>query len=216
MQNVLIAPNIPARYPNYMIDLQSVSHLADLPIHQIDKGMAVSILIGIDHAYALMPREVRCNPCDKHQPYAMRTLFGWSLNGHIGGRSVIQVTSNFVSIDQKMVNTLKMKPCDDDRVSTSLYNRKVIDLWSREVWHTERHYIVTIPQNKGKQNVPDSKFTSISIFKNLRNRLPDKHIMESYSNYCCQIRSGEDGAGLCFQSNQWWQLEQSVLCRSGL
>ena len=56
MQNDLIAPNIPARYPNYMIDLQSVSHLANLPIHQIDKGMPVSILIGMDHAYALMPR----------------------------------------------------------------------------------------------------------------------------------------------------------------
>ena len=108
MQNALVVPHIPVRYPNHAIDLKSVPHLADLPIHQIDKNVQISILIGMDHAYALMPREVRCNPCDKRQPYASRTVFGWSLNGLIGDQSVIEVASNFVSMDQQIENLWNM------------------------------------------------------------------------------------------------------------
>ena len=189
MQNVLVVPHIPARYPNHAINLKSVPHLADLPIHQIDKNVQISILIGMDHAYALMPREVRCNPCDKRQPYASRTLFGWSLNGLIGDQSVIEVASNFVSMDQQIENLWNMETWDDDRVSTSFEDRKVIDLWNQNVWHNEGHYVLPIPWKEEKPNFPDNKYTAMSRLKNLRSRLLKKDMLELYNENLHKIVS---------------------------
>ena len=65
---------------------------------RVGSDVQVDVLIGMDNAYALMPLEVRCSSSDRRQPYATRTLFGWSLNGPVDNNSCLQVSSHFVDL----------------------------------------------------------------------------------------------------------------------
>ena len=80
---VLVVGSIPVRYPTNYVYINLYPHLADLPMPRVGNDVQVDVLIGMDNAYALMPLEVRCSSSDRRQPYATRTLFGWSLNGPV-------------------------------------------------------------------------------------------------------------------------------------
>ena len=65
--HVLVTDKIAYAYPEKTIDLSQYPYLSDLPIATANAGVSVDILIGMDNAEALMPREVRCGPV-KNQP----------------------------------------------------------------------------------------------------------------------------------------------------
>ena len=62
------------------------SHLKDVKIDKIDAP--IGNLIGNDAPRALEPKEVK--ECQERGPYAVRTIFGWTINGPLGrsGRSI--------------------------------------------------------------------------------------------------------------------------------
>ena len=65
----------------------------------------VNVLIGQDCAEALIPLEIRRGATG--EPFATRTLFGWSLNGSISTQCTLnkQVIANFIttfSIEKKL------------------------------------------------------------------------------------------------------------------
>ena len=73
--NVYVIDEIPVKRCN--VDVTRFDHLRDLPV---EKSMSnVDILIGQDHAEALIPLQIRKGK--KGEPFAVHTLFGWSVNG---------------------------------------------------------------------------------------------------------------------------------------
>ena len=93
LRNVYVIDNIPANAPS--IDLCRYEYVKDLPV--CSKGEKVELLIGQDHAEALLPLELK-----KGRPkelFAVRTKRGWSLNGPVTTHKVSRtVTSNFIQI----------------------------------------------------------------------------------------------------------------------
>ena len=92
MQNVIITDRIPVSAA--CVDLARYDHLAGLKICLPTDGR-VQLLIGQDNAEALLPLEVSRG--EKGEPFAVRTIFGWSVNGPAGQGNLHTKTSHFVS-----------------------------------------------------------------------------------------------------------------------
>ena len=90
VSNVMVIPNIPARYPECAIDVKKYPHLADLPLCMPSSDTRVNILLGMDNSRLLMPLEVRANERGPGQPYATRMRLGWSLkdNGQLVPKTI--------------------------------------------------------------------------------------------------------------------------------
>ena len=70
---------------NNNIDVSKFDHLCSLPL--VKYISHVDILIGQDHAEALMPLEI-CKG-SSGEPFGVRSMFGWSLNGPSVGKGTL-------------------------------------------------------------------------------------------------------------------------------
>ena len=96
VMTALVVDSIPVRYPGSVTDVDQYPYLADLDLSRHSSDVRVDVLVGMDNAAALMSLEVRCSDKQIRQPYATRTLFGWSLNGPVGDvTNSLQVSSHF-------------------------------------------------------------------------------------------------------------------------
>ena len=180
MNNVLVVSNIPARYCHKRVHVKVYPYLADLPIHHVGDDVYADVLIGMDHAQALMPLDIRCNHNEKNQPYAVKTLFGWCLNGPVGCQSVTEVSSHFVNIEQHVEKLWDMESVDEEMPSFSYEDRRVIDLWNQETSHEDGHYTIPIPWKEGRPNMPNNRYCAVKRLKNLVNRLQKTEMLEKY------------------------------------
>ena len=179
--NVLVVGSIPVRYPTNSVDINMYPHLADLPMPRVGTDVQVDVLIGMDNAYALMPLEVRCSSSDRCQPYATRTLFGWSLNGPVDNNSCLQVSSHFVDLGREIDKLWEVETLDEDARSLSYEDRKVLDLWDREIEHKDGHYVIPIPWKDETATMPNNKHAATSRLNNLTSRLCKTDMLEQYS-----------------------------------
>ena len=78
LERVLTRPSIPIKRPyiGQQCELKQWRHLPDLEIPEVD-ATSVMLLIDQDYPDTLMPRELRSD--DVGDPYATRTLLGWTL-----------------------------------------------------------------------------------------------------------------------------------------
>ena len=173
VMTALAVNSIPVRYPGSVIDIDQYPYLADLDLPRLSSDVRVDILIGMDNADALMPLEVKCSDTQKRQPYATRTLFGWSLNGPVGNlTNSLQVSSHFVHLEQRISKLWEIEQCDEDSQSKLSYDdRKVEDLWRREVKHEAGHYVVPIPWKDGRPSMPNNRAQAQGRLDNLIKRL---------------------------------------------
>ena len=77
-------------------DIQKWEHLKDLQAPNMSKELKVELIIGQDNPGILQPLEIRRG--DKwDDPYALRTILGWAINGPLGGDSSSnKAISNFI------------------------------------------------------------------------------------------------------------------------
>ena len=155
MSNVYIVDEIPV---NVACDFAyDYDHLRDLPVHK--SPPQVDILIGQDHHEALLPLETRRG--GKGEPFAVRTLLGWSVNGPVSHRLVSnRVVNNFISAndattdnDMQALWDLERDSLKDVSVTWSSDDKGVIELWDSTAKIVEGHYELPIPWR------PDIQFT---------------------------------------------------------
>lgn len=92
MMNVYVVEDIPVN--SSYVPLHDYEHLYDLPVDSA--AQQVDLLIGQDVAEALIPLETRRGR--QGEPFAVRTLLGWSINGPVSCRAVSKkVIANFVT-----------------------------------------------------------------------------------------------------------------------
>ena len=77
MNNVFVIDKIPVSCASH--NEVSLHHLKDLDLPDLSRITEVDLLIGQDHSAALLPLEIKSG-C-RGDPFAIRGLFGWSLNG---------------------------------------------------------------------------------------------------------------------------------------
>jgi len=121
MSNVYVINEIPFTTPK--IDKRRYTHLVDLPVVECS---GVDILIGQDHSEALFPIQTRSG--QKGEPFAVKTLLGWAINGPVSVRSVVnkQVVSNCVHTHSVEENIGKLWDIENDSVDKSNVS------WSKE------------------------------------------------------------------------------------
>ena len=106
-KNVLELPQVYAR-PLLPVSLENMGqeedassweHLRDINLPLVDANHA-TLLIGQDNPDALIPFDARRGKVGK--PYATKTLFGWTLNGPLGGIRRNSASVNFIQVDHNL------------------------------------------------------------------------------------------------------------------
>ena len=95
LSNVVVVERIPFNTPD--VSIHDYPHLQDLHI-PLPSSVLPQLLVGQDHAEALIPLDVRRG--DEHQPFAVRTKFGWTVNGSTNASRKapkVRAMSHFVS-----------------------------------------------------------------------------------------------------------------------
>ena len=74
-----------------------------------------------------------------------------------------------------------METLDEDARYLSYEDRRVLDLWDREIEHNDGHYVIPIPWKEDSATMPNNKYAATSRLNNLNNRLPMTDMLEQYS-----------------------------------
>jgi len=178
ISNVYVVDEIPVTSSCPIFD--NFPHLKGLQF--VDRGQTVHLLIGQDNADALIPLEVRKGK--RGQPFACRTLFGWSVNGPdvfgLPGRKAI---SHFIRSDSTsevcQLSEFENGDLDLESLSLSHNDKRVLELWDRETCFADGHYQVPIPW-KDSVEVPNNLFVAKSRLVSLKQSLEKKSLMHSY------------------------------------
>ena len=189
LNNVLVNSPLPARYPKNMIDISQYPHLADIPLPKVQLGDSVDLIIGMDNGHLLFPLESRRNPDAVHEPYAIRYAFGWCLNGSIDDSLSFEVHSNFLQLQSATENSWQFDNRDfDEEIAYSVDDRKVTELWDREIHRDdEGHYVLPIPWKDGRPNLPNNKFVAQNRLESLTKRLARRDMTETYADNINQM-----------------------------
>jgi len=146
-RNVYVVDTIPVSSSVSYDAYSKYEHLKDL---KFSNAMNVQLLIGQDQSEALLPLEIRKGK--KGEPFAIRSLFGWALNGPGHSANCINhhVVTNFINPCAKAapeINSLiRMEDegvCDE--ISMSLDDRNVVELWQTQCKLDDGRYELPIP-----------------------------------------------------------------------
>jgi len=149
MSNVIIVDRIPVNVQK--VDTQAFPHLCDVTTP--NGGSTIDLLIGQDHAVAFVPLETRVGR--RGDPFAVKTLFGWAINGPSSPVTVNQrVVSHFVttsSIDKDFEGLWRIEDegVARDEVTWSVEDRRVMKLWDATCVTMYGHYQIPIPWKPG-------------------------------------------------------------------
>ena len=139
------------------------------------------MLIGMDNAHLLIPLEIKLGS-KTSDPYATRTMLGWSLNGPVGDRQNQPVFSHCISVEQQISNLWKMEAHDEDTLAMSLEDKQVLELWNKEIYYEDVHYSLPIPWKGGRPNLPNNRFMAVKRLSSLVHRLHKSGKMRVYED----------------------------------
>ena len=186
LSNVIVVDRIPMNFP--AISLMKFPHLQNLPLIQPNGG-EVKLLIGQDNAEALVPLEV----CKGHkgEPFAVRTLFGWSLNGPAQTPSG-STTSFFVStIVTPALNSevlteqverwwcIENEGLSPSKPAPSVEDMRVVKYWDDECCLIDGHFQIPIPFKQGV-SFPNNRQQALQRLKSLRTSLHKREMFQVY------------------------------------
>ena len=195
MSGVKIVDHIPVACGN--LNAHDYEHLRGIDYSASVNCRSVDLLIGQDNADLLIPLEVRTGRSD--EPYAVRYLFGWALNGRTSRALLCTnhlVISNFVSMpneydgavcDNELRDGLSklwlMEKSDyEDDFSMSVNDKKVIDLWDDQCRKDGAHYELPIPWKDPHEPIPNNFFQAKKRLESLEKRLREAGDFERYDN----------------------------------
>ncbi len=181
LSNVHVVKSIPLNVPS--IELGGYSHLNQLSVSNVSSVSHADLLIGQDHSEALIPLDVRSG--DKGEPFAVRTLFGWSINGpvDVSGPAGKRVVSHFVctsDIDHDIRRLYEIETDNySDELSWSSEDKLVIGLWDDNVRMVNGHYELPVPW-KPDVKFPNNYVVAVSRLKSLLKSLEKRGLMTAY------------------------------------
>ncbi|XP_076036051.1 uncharacterized protein LOC143022004 [Oratosquilla oratoria] len=178
--NVMVVPRVPVRQPPVKIEIDEFPYFKGIPLNT-SQVSEPDILIGMDNAWLLKPLEVRGGSGgNKHQPYATRTYFGWSVNGPISAGKSYNVGSCFASSIEADVERLWMMENECEDRAPSQNDQKVINLWDKETRYEDGHYVLPIPW-RGEPNLPNNRDVAERRLRSLYKRLVKSGTLNVYS-----------------------------------
>ena len=178
MSRVFVVDEIPINNP--VLDISNCDHLKDIPVTRAGR---IEILIGQDNAQALIPLDVRKGA--KGKPFAVRTMFGWSINGPNTETKVSQsvishfMTSRNIENDVNKLWKIENEPLRETQ-SWSSEDKRVIDLRDKECKIVDGHYEIPIPWRDETVEIPNNITVANSRLQSLKKSLSRKGLNERY------------------------------------
>lgn len=162
-------------------------HLNGIELPKIDA--CIGLLIGNDVPKALEPKEIR--ECNGQGPYAVRTVFGWTINGPLERKGNSARTANFIRADNEFSQQFA-KFCNLE-FSDSVYDKDpgmskedlhAMNIMEQSVKLKEGHYEIALPWRNVPPNLPDNRPLAEHRLKLLRRRLlKNQELLLKYSSF---------------------------------
>ena len=184
MSDVYVVDDIPAHSPCTSLEIEKYPHLQNIELPCFKQNVKVHLLIGQDNAEAFIPLDIRKGR--RGEPFAVKTLFGWCLNGSIPTTVSKRVISHFVtnvhSIEEQVNKLWAIEDAIDRNgdVSLSYEDRCVVDLWQREIQLVEGHYQLPIPWKNPDRPLPNNIVIASTRLHSLRKSLSKKGLTDRY------------------------------------
>ncbi|XP_022102428.1 uncharacterized protein LOC110985607 [Acanthaster planci] len=165
-------------------ETQRFTHLKGIPIPQVSKEV-VMLLIGQDAPHLLAPLEVRHGK--QGEPYAVRSVLGWTISGPLSDGTPPQVTSHFVqgTLEAQVERFWKLDLGDMalcDSPSLTVNDKRALKIWDDSVKIVDGHYQLAIPFRADDPNLPDNKALAVKRLTELGRRLSkDGRLHDRYS-----------------------------------
>ena len=174
---VYARPNLHLSSSNLVTEaeVQRWPHLKDLPLHRAEID-DVTLLIGQDSPEALMP--ITTIPGGKGEPYAVRTRLGWSVSGPVSSSSkkvfpVSHYISNGDLLHEKVERFWKLESSGiyEQERGMSTEDRRVLELWDKNVSFSDGHYTLPIPFKNSALKLPDNQQMAEKRLSSLKRKL---------------------------------------------
>ncbi len=176
LSEVLVIKEIPVSKTPSSVDFP---HLKDVPFTRGD--VKVDLLIGQDNAEALIPLEVIRG--QKGEPFAVKTLFGWTVNGPMSNVTSHRIISNYIKTQnlESRLDELWNIECNDGCEETlmSQEDHKVLKLWDENLNRENNNYVLPIPW-RDNTRLQDNRDAAISRLTSLTKSLNKRGIMDRY------------------------------------
>ena len=178
---VFARPNLHLSSSNLVTEaeVQKWPHLKDLPLHHAEMD-DVTLLIGQDCPEALMP--LTTIPGGKGEPYAVMTRLGWSVSGPVSSSTVkVHPASHYISngdlLHVKVERFWKIESSGiyDREKGMSVEDRRVLELWDRNVSFSDGHYTLPIPFKNPALTLPDNQQMAERRLSSLKRKLLKNH-----------------------------------------
>ena len=162
-RGVIVKPSLNIGLTNLVSrdELTNWPHLKHVPILDVETS-DVHILIGQDCADLLKPLEIKAGKQD--EPYAVKTVFGWSINGIVNSQQLSKgkphPASYFVRNDQQLQAQVErfwhLEEGQKTEVAMSPEDKQVISVWNKSAAKIDGHYTFDIPFKTKPPNLPDN------------------------------------------------------------
>ena len=186
IKNVYVIDHIPVDVPCFA-DCSKYAHLSDIrwPVMHNNN---VSLLLGQDCSDALIPVTVRVG--NRDEPFATKTMFGWSLNGCVpdGGRhKETKAICNFILTADVEKSITKLWEIEDDHKdlspnTLSADDERVLSMWNTKYKHTDGHYVLPVPWKSNDIILPNNLAMAVSRLRSTQRSLVKKGIYNEYND----------------------------------
>jgi hypothetical protein len=168
-------------------DVDRWSHLKDTQITRINAS--IGLLIGNDAPRALEPREIK--ECEGSGPYAVRTVFRWTINGPLGRNSQTCRSTNYIRSDHTL-STQFEKFCNvefndstfDSKLAMSIEDSRAFNIMENSIRLHNGHYEIALPWKNSPPRLPNSRPLAEHCLKLLKKRLvKDPDLFSKYATF---------------------------------
>ena len=191
-------PNLPVSKRDIVTneDIQQWPHLNNIHVDEIDSD--IGLLIGVNVPKAMEPWEVITSV--NKGPFAVKTLFGWVINGPLDSRlendtynSLVNVTVN--RIDVKLEEQMRYQfnhdfseKVIDDVPEPSKEDKRFLQFVTNSVCFENGHYTVGLPFKSENVTMPNNRKQAEQRLTSLSRKLEnDSEFHDSYKDFMDKI-----------------------------
>ena len=200
-------------------DVGKWDHLRGISLPTINSGQ-VELLIGSDTPEAFWVEEERRG--NKGEPYAVRSLLGWTIIGPTGNTTSLDGNVHFQQTEvmhqlQRLWTTDFPDYGSDDKVGMSQEDRRALSIMQGTKEKEEEHYIMGLPWRDEQLCLPNNKVLAATRLEQLKRKLTkDSNLRALYIDTMRgyiekgYARPVENNGGC--RSNRIWYLPHHPVC----
>ena len=183
---VYTRPVLPINVENIPVqeDVDRWEHLKGIKLPSLEHKK-VELLIGQDVPAVMAP--IHMKKGRDREPYAVKTILGWALNGPLEVTNRRKVSVNFIHGNSLLENQVerfwRMDVCESNVGSLSVNDKKVMTFWKDTVVKKNGHYEMAIPFRHQLPSFPNNKALALHRLRLLSKRFhKDEALFKKYSS----------------------------------